>query len=92
MQMYGQKFIAHNISFPQKLKIAFHYKCVPYSTYTQLQKKAYTFRFFEYSEGRAIQSALDGKGSFLLSTDEITKCILSFGVECSQSGLRSIWG
>ena len=57
--------------------------------YTQLQKKVYTFRFVEYSEGSGpemnlggAQPVLDFKGSFLLSARKITKCILTFGVEC----------
>ncbi len=74
--------------------------------YTQLKKKVYTFRFVEYSEGSGpemnlgggqyspwgwSQPVMDFKGSFLLSTRKITKCILTYGVECIMLQLWSMW-
>ena len=77
----------------QNIDITAQNKLTEMGMYTQLQKKVYTFRFVVYSRGigpginlgGAQPVKLDFKGSFLLSTRKITKCIhnvLSFGVEC----------
>ena len=71
-----------------------------FSLYTQLQRKVYTFIFVEYSDVSgpgsqgivSLYSKLPAYLKWVLSTLKITKCILSFGVECIRCNTRLfIW-